>query len=310
MSTRETLSDRDRWLAAEYAVGVLAGRQREEARSRLESDPSFAREVAAWQAQLAPMLDEVEAVSPSSAVWPQIQNRLFSEQSTASTTAGAGMWKLITGISSAAALASLALLFAVTGGDFTGERLKSTQHQVAELQAKLETDTKALQTAQAEVSELSQLLEQAQGNLESSEQVIASAQSALETANQELAALRRQVQEARPLVASLTQSGDVPAFVAQYDPLKKALLIRTAISDEDEKVPEVWLIPADGERKGSVLSMGVMNEDAPDELQVSEDLLSSISEGGTLAITMEPPGGAPNGVATGPVIALGTLQSF
>jgi len=70
------------------------------------------------------------------------------------------------------------------------------------------------------------------------------------------------------------------------------------------------LIPAEGDRKGEVLSLGVMDEKAPDEVKITDDFIQLIGEGGTLAITMEPAGGSPTGVATGPVIALGKLQSF
>ena len=92
--------------------------------------------------------------------------------------------------------------------------------------------------------------------------------------------------------------------------MREALLIRSAVPDSDEKVPELWLIPNEGEQKGNALSMGVLDENAPNVLSVDAKLLPLIRDGGTLAITMEPEGGAPEGVATGPVIALGTLQSF
>ncbi|MEL7428604.1 MAG: anti-sigma factor, partial [Pseudomonadota bacterium] len=69
--------------------------------------------------------------------------------------------------------------------------------------------------------------------------------------------------------------------------------IRTSVADADEKVPEIWLIPDQGDRKGEVLSLGVMDENAPDVVQITEEFLPLIGEGGTLAITMEPPGGAP-----------------
>jgi anti-sigma-K factor RskA len=156
--------------------------------------------------------------------------------------------------------------------------------------------TTSLEIAKAE-------LEQVAGSIKEAELKVADAEA-------EVANLRQQYESSRPLVASLTQSGDAPAFVAQYDPLKKALLIKTALEDEDEKVPEIWLIPAQGERKGEVLSLGVMDEKAPDEVKITDEFIKLIGEGGTLAITMEPAGGSPTGVATGPVIALGKLQSF
>ena len=110
----------------------------------------------------------------------------------------------------------------------------------------------------------------------------------------------------KPLVATLTKEGADPAFIAQFDPLKRTLLIRTAVSDDTDKVPELWLIP----EGGSAISLGIVSETEPDQLAINEENFKLMQEGGTLAITMEPPGGAPGGVATGPVIALGKLQSF
>jgi len=223
-----------------------------------------------------------------------------------------------------AAAACFAMLIYVTGGDFSNRELDNVRQQLALAESERDEASQSLEIVRTEAENLSGELQTAQARIEQlradSDDIqlrlaalqteLSETESELGTANQRLAQVQRDVLEARPLVASLTQSGDAPAFVAQFDPLKKALLIRTAADDEDEKVPEVWLIPAQGDRKGEVLSLGVMNEAAPDELAISSDFISLIGEGGTLAITMEPPGGAPNGVATGPVIALGQLQSF
>lgn len=321
MSTNETLNDSDRWLAAEYALGVLSGKEMKKAESRTNQDSEFRDCVEGWQEQLSPMLDAVDEVPPSAMVWNSIDKRLFEpavqSPQTGVASNGSGFWKLMTALTSTAAVASFAMLMFITDGDFTGRQIQETQLELAAVKSESAEYQLALETAQAELdgaaTRLADLERQADGSLAEIEQVqqeLTATREALESANSEVAAIRQQVSEARPLVASLTQSGDAPAFVAQYDPLKKALLIRTAVADEDEKVPEVWLIPAQGDREGEVLSLGVMDEAAPDTLPISEDFLSLIGEGGTLAITMEPVGGAPNGVATGPVIALGKLQAF
>ena len=65
--------DPDRMLAAEYALGVLEGDEREAAARRVERDPAFARAVDDWHAQLEPMLDYVEDAVPSPRVWRGIE---------------------------------------------------------------------------------------------------------------------------------------------------------------------------------------------------------------------------------------------
>ena len=51
-------------LAAELAMGLLEGEEREAAERLARRDPAFAAEVARWSERLGPMLDEVEGVAP------------------------------------------------------------------------------------------------------------------------------------------------------------------------------------------------------------------------------------------------------
>lgn len=69
--------DDDRhWLAAEYALGLLEGEALRDARRLVDQDEAFRDEVAQWTGRLAPLLDEVEPVSPPEAVWPLIASRI------------------------------------------------------------------------------------------------------------------------------------------------------------------------------------------------------------------------------------------
>ncbi|MEM9331150.1 MAG: anti-sigma factor [Pseudomonadota bacterium] len=353
MNENSKLSEKDSWLAAEFALGVLEREQMADADARADRDPAFRAAVEGWNGQLSPILEDVEDVKPPADVWKQIENRIAPSPIEPEVTSdGVGFWKLISAFTSTVAVACFGLMMYVTGGDFTGSEVAKVKQEFAQAQDQIDAKTGELQAAQTQAEQLASQLEASQNTLiaqqnetsaaeeqvatleqeltsantlvadlqeqlssgrlalQTVQQELEATQEALDNANTRFAQIDQQVREARPLVASLTQSGDAPAFVAQYDPIRRALLIRTEINDTDEKVPEVWLIPAQGERKGDVLSLGVMNEAAPDQLPISDDFVSLIGEGGTLAITMEPPGGAPNGVATGPVIALGQLQAF
>lgn len=304
MSSENTLNKERSWLAAEYALGVSEGKTRQQAEHLLERDASFRRSVDAWQNQLSPMLNDVDEVRPPAMVWANIEKQIAPVAvSNPVETAGAGIWKLITALTSTVSVACVGGLLYVSGGDFTSGTVPELKQRLAATENNMAQTSSAFEQALSKSSDLEQQLAEAAQKLEAANTQVASAQAELETLTQEF-------QSSRPLVASLTQSGDAPAFVAQYDPIKKALLIRTAVEDTDEKVPEIWLIPAQGDREGEVLSLGVMNENAPDEVKITDDFINLIGEGGTLAITMEPPGGSPTGVATGPVIALGKLQAF
>lgn len=63
-------------LAAEHALGVLTARERAAAEARMAREPAFAADVEAWRVRLAPLVQEIEAVEPSAAVWPRIERAL------------------------------------------------------------------------------------------------------------------------------------------------------------------------------------------------------------------------------------------
>ena len=64
--------------AAEYALGVLDGAERVQAERRFTNDPTFAREVEAWQARLAGFLAEIAPEQPSPHVWAGVARRLHA----------------------------------------------------------------------------------------------------------------------------------------------------------------------------------------------------------------------------------------
>lgn len=63
-------------LAAEYVLGLLDAQARREAKRRIASEPDFAAEVAAWEARLAPMLEEIAPVPAPARAWPRILSAL------------------------------------------------------------------------------------------------------------------------------------------------------------------------------------------------------------------------------------------
>lgn len=67
---------------------------------------------------------------------------------------------------------------------------------------------------------------------------------------------------------------------------------------------ELWLIQGE-----EVRSLGVIPQERSGIMQVSADLAPGF-EGGQLALTVEPPGGSPTGVATGPIVAAGPVTGL
>ena len=78
----------DELIAAEYALGVLAGTERAAAERRIERDPPFANLVAAWEHRLAPLAEEIATIAPPPHVWDRIAAALPEQRSR-----GAGLWQ-------------------------------------------------------------------------------------------------------------------------------------------------------------------------------------------------------------------------
>lgn len=232
------LDHRDNWLAAEFALGVLAGRTLRFAQARFEADMAFRHEVEMWQEQFSPLLDRVSPETPSSAVWQNIEKRLFVPHLLVSKPGlwnSLGLWRgLSLAAGSLAAVAVAALLYLPGTG------------------------------------------------------------------------LLVRPDAVQPLVATLTETGQAPAFVARFDPESGRLVIRVSArgSRRDDTVPELWLIPGDGVPR----SLGVLDATGAGDVQVDRTIQDLISAGAALAVSLEPVGGSPTGAPTGPVIASGALQ--
>ena len=107
----ETLNDKDRWLAAEYALGVLDGDNLRLAEQRFEQDPAFRHAVEEWQNQLSPMLEEIEPVTPPASVWDGIAAKTGAAQPAAgSWWSSLAFWRGFSGLTTAMAAASIAAL--------------------------------------------------------------------------------------------------------------------------------------------------------------------------------------------------------
>ncbi|MCM2291500.1 anti-sigma factor [Allorhizobium sp. BGMRC 0089] len=108
-----------------------------------------------------------------------------------------------------------------------------------------------------------------------------------------------------PLVADLAAKDDKLSLVASYDRLNGRLRVSpVASSGQGEKSLELWLI--DGTHPAQ--SLGVLPQTGDGVVLVPDEMRRKLKSGITLAVSLEPFGGSPTGVATGPVIAAGTVH--
>lgn len=109
--------------------------------------------------------------------------------------------------------------------------------------------------------------------------------------------------ERQLLSARIAPEAGIPVAVITFDPLSQRLLIAPVdIQAASDRTPELWYIPEDGTPR----PIGAISAS---ETQAVE-LPSGFTPNATLAISIEPQGGSPTGLPTGPIIGTGTLNSL
>jgi anti-sigma-K factor RskA len=109
------------------------------------------------------------------------------------------------------------------------------------------------------------------------------------------------------MTSTLMQDDGKPGYVVLMDADKQRITLTPLAGSHDAaRVPELWLIPADGKAR----SMGVFDDAQARAARIPDALMPLLSDGALLAVTMEPPGGAPGGVATGPIVAKGGISTL
>jgi len=216
-------------LAAEYALGVLAGTERAAAEHRIARDPGFARQVAEWEQRLAPWAAEIPGVVPPPQVWDRIAGALPPPTPDRGLWQSLAFWRglsLATGLLTAACVAALIYLGTLT--------------------------------------------------------------------------------QPQPLVATIEGDGH-RHFVATIDAKRGMVaVVPAAFSADATRVPELWLIPADGKPR----PVGLLRADRTVTLTLTAELAALAKGEAILAVSLEPPGGSTTGLPTGPVIATGKLTSL
>ncbi|WP_445191023.1 anti-sigma factor [Sphingomonas sp. Tas61C01] len=104
------------------------------------------------------------------------------------------------------------------------------------------------------------------------------------------------------LVASLDyEKTPIASF---YDPARGALRVAASPAIDADRVAQLWVIGADGVPH----SLGLLTR-AATALTVPAANRARLAAGAVLAISVEPLGGSPTGLPTGPVVAKGALSS-
>ncbi|MEQ8435348.1 MAG: anti-sigma factor [Oceanicaulis sp.] len=113
--------------------------------------------------------------------------------------------------------------------------------------------------------------------------------------------------------AALRADDASPVVLVRYDAEAGELVISGPVDrDAAQPVqPELWVIPpGEGAAPQSLGLIASVSGDLTERVAIDAETGRRIAQGATLAISLEPPGGSPTGAPTGPVIALGAVQSL
>ena len=105
------------------------------------------------------------------------------------------------------------------------------------------------------------------------------------------------------LLASIDRGKAGAPVTAVYDPNSAALRLTAAMLAEADRSAELWVIAGDGVPH----SLGLLKTSGASSFTISGDNRARLAAGAVLAVSIEPVGGSPTGLPTGPVVAKGAL---
>ena len=107
-------------------------------------------------------------------------------------------------------------------------------------------------------------------------------------------------------VAQIAGKTGKPLISAVYSPGAGTLTLRVAPFDSTERVPELWVIPEGGKPH----SLGLVAEGSRVSVTLSDELRQYLVDGSTIALTLEPPAGAPHAEPSGEILGTATLATI
>jgi len=279
-------SEEDIALAVEYALGTLDADERAQVESRMSVDKDFTAMVRAWEYKLGVLNEMVGSVEPRPELWERI--------------------KSITGVSQ------------------PQEPVVLPEVARPAPEAAPASAAPAMDRSSASVIRLATQVRRWRS--------IASFTTAIAAALVAIIALgayqpevlpdairptpRTQVVEAKPApaapatqspqyVAVLQKDGGSPAFILTVDGATKNFTVRrVAAQPEPGRSYELWIVSDKLQRPRS---LGVIGADDFTARPVLGAYAPDIVDQATYAVTVEPEGGSPTGVATGPIVFTGKL---
>lgn len=300
-------------LAAEYALGTLDADERALVETMMIVDPGFKDLVDAWDRKLAPLHQMVEAVEPPADLWDRIK-----------VAAGVGVSHspaasaVITPESETTG--SIATASATTDSDAGLPAASGASEAAPVAPDVMAEDREAIAAAPSNVVPLPTPKRIGfYGPVMTAVAASLAAVVALQAYRPELLpeALRikpqvKVVEVKAPatavpaqFVAVLQQGSAQPAFILTVDTTTRQFTVRrVGATPEPSKSYELWLV---SDKLPQPRSLGVIGEGEFTARSALQAYDPDVVSNATYAVTIEPKGGSPTGVATGPIVYTGKL---
>lgn len=111
---------------------------------------------------------------------------------------------------------------------------------------------------------------------------------------------------ARPMVAQLAPEGAPATLLAAWDVERGMVRIMPASLPTQGRSPQLWMIPSDGTPR----SLGMIDMTEMRDMPLTPEQRALMTEAVTIAVSLEPAGGSPTGLPTGPVVASGKFSAI
>ncbi|RJF69424.1 anti-sigma factor [Rhodopseudomonas palustris] len=282
-------------LAAEYALGTLDADERAQVEAMMVADKDYAAVVESWEIRLSVLNQMVGGVEPSPQVWERIKaaiNESSEQQAFALPAAPA--------VAVEADPKTDATMVPPTPANDTGSGLSPESMRVVRFAKQTYVWKRVAGVAGAVAASLALILG---AQLYQPDLLPNGLRPPIRTQIVKVetppAAVPAQY------VAVLQQDGNSPAFILTVDPANKMFMVRrVAATPEPGKSYELWLVSDKLQKPRSLGVIGshdfTMN---PAMASYDPEMVSKA----TYAVTIEPEGGSPTGVATGPIVYSGKL---
>jgi anti-sigma-K factor RskA len=271
--TLETQPDNREGQAAEYVLGTLDAQGRLKAQALMATDSRFAEMVRAWERRLGELSALIASVDPPPPIWDRVRAALVASLPAAEPSR----------VAPAPALA-------------TGERAA-----MADLRQRMRRWRGATGAVTAIAATFAGIVVIRELRPESLPEQLRPKAQVVEVTKTVLVPSPKPAQ----YVAVLQRDAATPAFLLTFDLDNRVVTVRTvAAAQQPGKSYELWMISANDPRPRSLSVI------ATEEFSVRRQLAAYDTvtvNSATYAVSIEPVGGSPTGLPTGPLVYAGKL---